>query len=50
MYEEVVDWFAVIGKGLASSSVLAENVYNMDEIGVLLSVMNFVLSHSGTFK
>jgi hypothetical protein len=40
IYNKVVDWFAVIGKELASPVVLAENTYNMDETGVLLSVLN----------
>jgi len=35
-----VDWFAVIGKELANPLILAENIYNMDETGVLLSVLN----------
>jgi hypothetical protein len=30
----------VIGKELASPLILAENIYNMDETGVLLSVLN----------
>jgi hypothetical protein len=32
--------FAIIGRELADSAVLPENVYNMDETGVLLSVLN----------
>jgi len=40
IYNKVVDWFAVIGEELASPVVLAENTYNMDETGVLLSVLN----------
>ena len=40
IYNKVVDWFAVIGKELASFIVLAENTYNMDETGVFLSVFN----------
>ncbi len=35
--DKVVDWFSVIGRELA---VLAENIYNLDETGVLLSVLN----------
>ena len=35
-----MDWFAVIGKELANPLILAENIYNMDETGVLLSVLN----------
>jgi len=40
IYNKVVDWFAIIRKELASPAVLAENTYNMDETGVLLSVLN----------
>ena len=40
MYNKVVDWFAVIRKELASPVVLAENTYNVDETGVLLSILN----------
>ncbi|KAJ5674366.1 uncharacterized protein N7477_004300 [Penicillium maclennaniae] len=38
--EKVRFWFAVIGRELADSAILPENVYNMDETGVLLSVLN----------
>jgi hypothetical protein len=34
-----VDWFSIVGRELASSVVLADT-YNMDETGVLLSVLN----------
>jgi hypothetical protein len=40
IYDKIVDWFTVIEKELASLHILAENIYNMDEIGVLLSVLN----------
>ncbi len=40
IYNKAVDWFAVIGKELASSVVLSKNTYNIDETGVLLSVLN----------
>lgn len=40
IYDKVVDWFSVIGKELADPQILPENVYNMDETGVLLSVLN----------
>ncbi|KAJ5904761.1 uncharacterized protein N7473_001677 [Penicillium subrubescens] len=38
--EKVQHWFAVIGCELADPAILRENVYNMDETGVLLSVLN----------
>jgi hypothetical protein len=40
IYDKIVDWFTVIEKELASPDILAENIYNMDETGVLLSVLN----------
>jgi hypothetical protein len=40
IYEKVVDWFTIIGKELENPLILAENIYNMDETGVLLSVLN----------
>ena len=35
-----MDWFTIIGKELANPLILAENIYNMDETGVLLSVLD----------
>jgi hypothetical protein len=40
IYEKIVDCFSVIGRELADQAVLAENIYNVDETGVLLSVLN----------
>jgi hypothetical protein len=40
IYEKVVEWFSIIGRELASSAILAENIYNIDETGVLLSILN----------
>jgi len=37
-YEKITDWFEVIRKVLQDSAVLVENVYNMDETGVMLSM------------
>jgi hypothetical protein len=42
IYEKVVDWFRVIGKKLANPLILTENTYNIDETGVLLSMLNFL--------
>jgi hypothetical protein len=39
IYDKVVEWFTVIGKELNDPAILQENVYNMDETGVLLSVL-----------
>lgn len=38
IYEKVTRWFEVIGKVLQDPAILAENVYNMDETGVMLSM------------
>ena len=38
--EKVRHWFAIIRRELADPAILPENVYNMDETGVLLSVLN----------
>jgi hypothetical protein len=39
IYDKVVEWFTIIGKELSNPAIVPENVYNMDEIGVLLSVL-----------
>jgi hypothetical protein len=33
-------WFSIIGKELHEPAIVPENVYNMDETGVLLSVLS----------
>lgn len=38
--DKVRHWFAIIGRELADPAVRPENVYNMDETGILLSVLN----------
>ena len=40
--DKVRHWFAIIGRELADPTILPENVYNMDETGVLLSVLNAI--------
>jgi hypothetical protein len=42
IYEKVVQWFDVIVGVLQTPELLPENVYNMDETGVMLSKMNSV--------
>lgn len=37
IYDKSVHWFGVIGKVLQDPDVLPENVYNMDETGIMLS-------------
>src|SRR5580692_6829694 len=40
IYEKVVEWYTVIGKELKNPALKPRNVYNMDETGVLLAVLN----------
>ena len=40
--EKIVEWFEVIGKVPQDPAILAENVYNMDETGVMLSKLGSV--------
>lgn len=42
IYDKVVHWFEVIRKVLQDQTVLPENVYNMDETGVMLSMLGSV--------
>jgi hypothetical protein len=39
---KVEHWFTIMGKQLSERGILQENVYNMDETGVLLSDLNTV--------
>jgi hypothetical protein len=39
IHEKITQWFEVIGKVLQDPAVLPENVYNMDETGVMLSML-----------
>jgi hypothetical protein len=39
IYDKVVEWFTMIGKELSNLAIIPENVYNMDETGVLLSIL-----------
>jgi len=34
-----VEWFTIIGPQLQEPTVLKENVYNMDETGIMLSAL-----------
>jgi hypothetical protein len=42
IYDKIIDWFEVIGKVLNDSAILPQNVYNMDETGVMLSMLGSV--------
>lgn len=38
-YEKVEQWFTVIRRELGEPTIMAEKIYNMDEMGILLSVL-----------
>lgn len=40
VHEKVTQWFSIIGKELHNPAIVPENVYKMDEMGVLLSVLS----------
>jgi DDE superfamily endonuclease len=40
IHDKVMHWFSIIGKELHDPAIVPENVYNMDETGVLLSVLS----------
>lgn len=42
IYDKITLWFEVIGEVLQDPAVLPENVYNMDETGVMLSMLGSV--------
>jgi hypothetical protein len=48
IYDKIIHWFEVIGKVLNDPAVLLENVYNMDETGVMLCMLT--LSKSSSVK
>jgi hypothetical protein len=40
IYDKVMQWFALIGRELSDPAIIPDNVYNMDETGVLLSILS----------
>lgn len=42
IYDKTTDWFETIGKALQDPDILPENVYNMDETGIMLSMLGCV--------
>jgi hypothetical protein len=42
IYDKITHWFEVIGKVLQDPAILPENVYNMDETGVMLCILGSV--------
>lgn len=43
IYDKIVEWFSVIAEVMASPEILPENIYNMDETGVLLGMLNSII-------
>ncbi|KAF2180770.1 hypothetical protein K469DRAFT_729696 [Zopfia rhizophila CBS 207.26] len=42
IYGKIQHWFDIIGEELDRTDVLPENVYNMDKIGVMLSMLSSI--------
>jgi hypothetical protein len=42
IYNKIIHWFNVIKKVLQDPAILPENVYNMDETGVMLCMLSSV--------
>jgi hypothetical protein len=42
IYNKIIYWFEVIGKVLQDAAILPENVYNIDETGVMLCMLGSV--------
>jgi len=41
IYDKIIYWFKVVGELLRDPAILPENVYNMDETGVVLCMLGF---------
>jgi hypothetical protein len=42
IYDKIILWFEVIGKELHDPVIMPENAYNMDETGVMLSMLGSI--------
>jgi hypothetical protein len=42
IYDKIIRWFEIIKEVLEDPTVLPENTYNMDETGVMLSMLNSI--------
>ena len=42
IYNKITHWFEVIGKVLEDQAILLENIYNMDETGVMLCMLGSI--------
>jgi hypothetical protein len=53
IYDKITHWFKVIGKVLQDPAILPENVYNMDETGVMLCMLGSIkvlVGKDGTYS
>jgi hypothetical protein len=48
IYDKITHWFEAIGKVLQDPAILPENVYNMDETGVMLCMLGSIKVHIST--
>jgi hypothetical protein len=42
IYDKIIHWFDVIGKVLQDPAIWPENIYNIDETGVMLCMLGFI--------
>jgi hypothetical protein len=42
IYDKIIHWFKVIREVLQDPAILLENVYNMDETGVILCMLGSI--------
>jgi hypothetical protein len=42
IYDKIIHWLEVIGEVLQDPAILLENVYNMDETGVMLCMLGSI--------
>ena len=42
IYDKITHWFEVIGEVLQDPAILPENIYNMDETGVMLCMLGSI--------
>jgi hypothetical protein len=42
IYNKIIGWFDIISKMLPDLAILPENIYNIDETGVILSILGSI--------
>jgi hypothetical protein len=42
IYDKITHWFEIIGEVLNDLAILPENIYNMDETGVMLCMLGSI--------